>query len=152
MTSLQHDVQPRMGASTLIEWHIGGWHCHWSLKTCHWVNMPRHIVQAVPAIMIHPHWASGTVMTLRMIMPMGNVDEMLLSQMQPLWSVHTEQVARWWHFGWQCQWAVWTKCYWAKCQPLWSFHNEQVARWWHFGWQCQWAMWTTCYWGIIAAQ
>jgi hypothetical protein len=94
MTSLQHNVQPRMGASTLIEGHIGGWNCHWSLTPCHWVTMPRDIVQAMPAIMIRPHWASGTVVALRMAIPVGSVDDMLLSQMpaimiRPQWASGT---------------------------------------------------------------
>jgi len=93
MTSLQHDVQLRMGASTLIEGHIGGWHCHWSVTTCPWVTMPRDIVRAMPTVMIHPHWASGTVVTLRMAMPLDSVD-MLLSHMpsfiiRPQWASGT---------------------------------------------------------------
>jgi hypothetical protein len=81
MTSMKHYVQLRMGASTLSEGHTGGWHCHWSVTTCYWVTMPRDIVRAMPAVMIRPHRARGVMVALRMEMPLGSVDDLLLSHM-----------------------------------------------------------------------
>jgi hypothetical protein len=94
MTSLQHNVQLDKGTSTLSVGHIGGWHCHGSVTTCHRVNMPCDIVRAMPAVMFRPHWTSGTVVALGMAMPLGNVDDMLLSQMpavmfRPHWASGT---------------------------------------------------------------